>query len=61
TDMPSVLIETAFLSNPGDAALLAQSTFIDRIVAGIVHGISEYTGGPQTPLGQSRSARPPNS
>lgn len=60
TDMPSVLIETAFLSSPRDAALLAQAAFIDKVAAGIVRGIMDYTGGPQTPVGENRTPHLPN-
>ncbi len=49
TVMPSILVEVAYLSNPHDATLLSQSSFLDRIAAGIARGIGDYTGGPQTP------------
>ncbi|HXM17596.1 MAG TPA: N-acetylmuramoyl-L-alanine amidase [Candidatus Tumulicola sp.] len=48
TIMPAVLVETAFLSNPHDAALLAQRSFIARLAHGIARGVMDYTGGPQT-------------
>jgi N-acetylmuramoyl-L-alanine amidase len=57
TVMPSILVETAYLSNPHDADLLRQLPFLDRIAAGIARGIGDFTGGPQTPVGQSRSSR----
>jgi N-acetylmuramoyl-L-alanine amidase len=44
--MPAVLVETAFLSNAHDGTLLQQPAFIDRIAAGIVKGIMDFTGGP---------------
>ncbi len=44
--MPSVLVEAAFLSNAHDGTLLQQPAFLDRIAAGIVKGIMDFTGGP---------------
>ena len=50
TEMPAALVETAFLSNPHDAALLAEPSFLDKLANGIAKGIMDYTGGPQAPL-----------
>ncbi len=50
TDMPAVLIETAFLSNTHDSELLARPSFLDKLAQGIANGIMEFTGGPQAPL-----------
>jgi N-acetylmuramoyl-L-alanine amidase len=47
--MPAVLVETAFLSNAHDGTLLQQPAFLDRIAAGIVKGIMDFTGGPHAP------------
>ena len=58
TVMPSILVEVAYLSNPHDATLLAQSAFLDKIAAGIARGIGDFTGGPLAPLGQSSGSRP---
>ena len=41
--MPAILIEIAFISNPEDAKLLANDTFIDKITGEISKGILEYT------------------
>lgn len=41
-DVPSVLIETGFLSNPQEAKLLSTSAFQRRIADGIVEGIDAY-------------------
>jgi N-acetylmuramoyl-L-alanine amidase len=49
TVMSAVLVENAYLSNPHDAALLAQAGFIDRLAAGIAQGVKDYTGGPPRP------------
>ncbi|HYZ15152.1 MAG TPA: N-acetylmuramoyl-L-alanine amidase [Candidatus Acidoferrum sp.] len=49
TTMPAVLIETAFLTNPGDVALLRQSSFLQNMAQGIANGVKAYTGAP--PLG----------
>jgi len=42
TTIPAILTETAFLSNPQNAALLAQESFIDRAVEAHFAGISEW-------------------
>ena len=42
TRMPAVLIETAFLSNPGDYALLASSAWRQKVVQEIADGIGQY-------------------
>ncbi|HEY7980310.1 MAG TPA: N-acetylmuramoyl-L-alanine amidase [Candidatus Eremiobacteraceae bacterium] len=49
TQMPAVLVETAYLSNAHDGAMLQQPAFLDRIAAGIVKGIMDFTGGPKAP------------
>jgi N-acetylmuramoyl-L-alanine amidase len=50
TDMPAVLVETAFLSNTRDSELLARPAFLDKLAQGIANGVMEFTGGPQAPL-----------
>jgi N-acetylmuramoyl-L-alanine amidase len=40
--MPSILVETAFISNEHEAGLLADQDYQEAIVAGIVEGIREY-------------------
>jgi N-acetylmuramoyl-L-alanine amidase len=42
TTMPAVLIETAFISNPGDAAKLADPAWLSAIARGIASGIDAY-------------------
>ncbi len=42
TRMPAVLIETAFLSNPSDYALLASSAWRQKVVQEIADGIGQY-------------------
>jgi N-acetylmuramoyl-L-alanine amidase len=42
TRMPAVLIETAFLSNPGDYALLTSSAWRQRVAQAIADGIAQY-------------------
>lgn len=46
TPLPSVLIETAFLSNPGDATLLASPGFLAKIVSAIADGVGDYANLP---------------
>lgn len=40
--IPSILVETAFLSNKGDAARLADESDRQRLASGIVNGIAAY-------------------
>jgi N-acetylmuramoyl-L-alanine amidase len=46
TTMPAVLIETAFVTNPGDVALLRQPSFLQNIAQGIANGVKAYAGAP---------------
>lgn len=39
---PAILIETGFITHPAEGAQLAQNAYQDKIVAGIVAGISSY-------------------
>jgi N-acetylmuramoyl-L-alanine amidase len=41
-DVPSVLIETGFLSNPEEVKLLSSSKFQSRLSASILAGIDAY-------------------
>jgi len=41
-EMPAILIEMAFISNPDDAKLLADDTFIATLTEQIAGGISQY-------------------
>ncbi|MGA8474128.1 MAG: N-acetylmuramoyl-L-alanine amidase [Candidatus Cybelea sp.] len=43
TRMPAVLIETAFLSNPSDYALLTSSAWRQKVAEEIADGIGQYT------------------
>ena len=52
--MPAVLIETAFVTNPGDAALLRQPAFLQNVAQGIANGVKAYAG---TPASNSVSVR----
>lgn len=40
--IPSILVETAFLSNEEDAALLEDDEFLDLLAQGIAEGIAEF-------------------
>lgn len=42
-DIPSVLVESAFISNPGEEKLLCQSAFKDKIAKAITSGVLEFT------------------
>ncbi|WP_166238852.1 N-acetylmuramoyl-L-alanine amidase [Paenibacillus turpanensis] len=46
-DIPSILVETAFLSNPSDAALLANESVRQRMAEGISEGIDAYLPEPE--------------
>lgn len=48
TTMPATLIEMAFLSNPGDAALLRNPAFLQKIAVAIADGFGDYAA--STPL-----------
>jgi N-acetylmuramoyl-L-alanine amidase len=45
TDCPAVLVETAFISNAEDEALLADEAKRDQFAAAIARGITDYVGG----------------
>ena len=40
--MPSVLVETAFISNPQEGALLADANYRQRIAEGLAQGVRQY-------------------
>lgn len=42
TNMPSVLVETGFLTNEKEAALLSNKKYLSQIALGICNGISEF-------------------
>jgi N-acetylmuramoyl-L-alanine amidase len=44
TTMPAVLIETGFISNPGDVQLLSDGSFLQNVAAGIAAGVKAYAG-----------------
>ena len=46
TTMPAVLIETAFVTNPGDVTLLRQPSFLQNVAQGIANGVKAYAGVP---------------
>jgi N-acetylmuramoyl-L-alanine amidase len=46
TTMPAVLIETAFISNQHDAALLGSPAFLQNMAQGIANGVKAYAGVP---------------
>jgi N-acetylmuramoyl-L-alanine amidase len=59
TDMPSVLVEVAYLSHPDDEALLATDEFRERAAQGIANGIRRYVeeGGLLARLAESERAK----
>jgi N-acetylmuramoyl-L-alanine amidase len=42
TKMPAVLVETAFLSNPNDYALLTSAAWRQKVAQGLADGIAQY-------------------
>ena len=44
TQMPSILVETGFLSHSGERELLANRNYRDRMARAIARGISDYIG-----------------
>jgi len=46
TSMPAVLVETAFVTNLGDVALLRQPSFLQNVAQGIANGVKAYAGAP---------------
>ena len=44
TRMPAVLLECLFVDHPGDAKLLQDLAFIERLATGIANGIAAYLG-----------------
>jgi N-acetylmuramoyl-L-alanine amidase len=44
TTMPAVLVETGFISNPGDVRLLGDPDFLQNVAAGIAAGVKAYAG-----------------
>lgn len=42
TDMPAVLVETAFISNPSDVKLLADPKIQDEFARAIARGVTDY-------------------
>ncbi|HEV3089257.1 MAG TPA: N-acetylmuramoyl-L-alanine amidase [Candidatus Elarobacter sp.] len=56
TSMPAVLIETAFVTNPGDVALLRQPSFLQNVAQGIANGVKAYAGAPSANALSSNAA-----
>ncbi len=44
TTMPAVLVETGFISNPGDVQLLSDPAFLQSVATGIAAGVKAYAG-----------------
>jgi N-acetylmuramoyl-L-alanine amidase CwlD len=54
TEMPAILVETAFVSNPSDAAYLRSETFKDQIAKAIAAGVGDYTKSGPAPVSDSQ-------
>jgi len=46
TNAPAILVETAFLSNSGDARYLKSSAFIQSVATSIADGVGDYASPP---------------
>lgn len=44
TAAPSILVETAFISNPSDARLLGDTYIIEQFARAIARGVTDYAG-----------------
>lgn len=56
TTMPATLIETAFVSNPSDAARLRSPSFRQQIALGIANGIKDYAGQPSSSVSEQQGS-----
>ncbi|MBD5636188.1 MAG: N-acetylmuramoyl-L-alanine amidase, partial [Candidatus Eremiobacteraeota bacterium] len=54
---PSILIETAFCSNPSDAQLLHSDAFLQKVASGIANGVGDYAS-PARPIGSNGGGAP---
>ena len=55
-DVPSILVETAFISNPQEERLLNDNAYQDKLARAILEGIREYVAKhPPRPLGPTTS------
>ncbi len=43
TTMPAILVETGFISNPGDASLMRSPEFLQHVAQGIANGVRDFT------------------
>jgi N-acetylmuramoyl-L-alanine amidase len=57
-DIPSILVETAFITNPHEEARLTDDDYQDKLAAAIVSGIKRYFA-KNPPLARSRLASNP--
>jgi N-acetylmuramoyl-L-alanine amidase len=59
-DVPSILVETAFISNPQEEKRLNNSAYQDKLSRAILEGIREYlVKHPPRPTGPSTALQPP--
>jgi N-acetylmuramoyl-L-alanine amidase len=56
-DIPSILVETAFISNPDEEKRLTNESYQDKLARAILDGIRDYFAKhpprPQSPLAQA--------
>ncbi|WP_336776711.1 N-acetylmuramoyl-L-alanine amidase CwlD [Paenibacillus sp. MMO-58] len=55
-DIPTALVEVGFLSNPGEAARLADSNYQRQVAASIYQGILRYSSGEKLSTGTATDA-----
>ena len=46
-NVPAVLVETGFLSNPNDSRLLHTPSYQQRVARGLANGVSAFVGLPR--------------
>ena len=44
TDMPAILVEISFISNPDEEKMMNSETGVKKIARGIADGIADYFG-----------------
>lgn len=60
TDMPAVIVETAFVDSKSDAAFLKSATFYTTVADAIVRGICTYLGKPFVVVGRPNTPPAPH-
>jgi N-acetylmuramoyl-L-alanine amidase len=54
-NVPAILVETGFMTNPTEGALLRSSPYQWKVARGLTAGVAAFTGGPTARLFESRA------